>query len=322
MKKSLIVIFSIIVGAPGYLAGQRTIENHILNEDGQAIPYVNIGILGTKTGTVSDEEGYFKLRVESPSQSDTVIISSIGFEKEYITTQEMVGLNGPIVLTKETVELEEILVTRKKLKKKKYGQLKGDKNVARATVRKRGFEDAVLITAKNYPFLVKKAAVRIGATRQKEYSLRIRFYGVDQETGFPGEELTPNNYIITSKRKRGVVDINLEDENIWFDGPVFLSIEWLMNKEDQEYTYALLDSIESRTKRNEELESTISNPKERSEQVMGNSMKVIEFSGLLPTTFYVISKKPKTKSYSRALFLDEWKEDETAIVAYLEVLHE
>lgn len=322
MKKSLIVIFLISVGVPGYLAGQHTIESHILNEDEQAIPYVNIGILGTKTGTVSDEEGYFKLHVESPSQSDTIIISAIGFKKEHITTQEMAELNAPIVLTKVVVELGEILVTRKKLKKKKYGQLKGDKNVARATVRKRGFEDAVLIEASNYPFLVKKAAIRIGATRQKEYSLRIRFYGLDQETGFPGEELTSNNYIITSKRKKGIVSINLEEENIWFDEPVFLSVEWLMNKEDQKYTYALLDSIKSRTLKNEEMEKAISDPKERSGQVMENSMKIVEFSGLLPTTFYVISKKPNTRSFSRALFLDEWKEDETAIVAYLEVLHE
>lgn len=310
---------------------QVPINRQIIDSNGDPVPYVNVGVLGTMNGTVSDEDGWFRLTIDSPSQEDTLVVSAIGFKRWKASTLSVAASQGPITIETEVYELGEIVVRPKKLKKKKYGQLKGSKNIFRATVNKRGYEEAILVKPKKFPFRVKSAHLQIDGSRLKQSSFRIRFYAVDEETGAPGEELTAENYILTSKKKKGTVKLDLEEESIWFDNPVYVSFEWLINKENEELTFAIIDSIT--TLRNmdtttvEGSESFVFNDDElQGDQEMTERMeRLMEISRLsqsIPVTYYVISRKPKVRSYARSIFLDKWRRNKESVVGYLEVLHE
>ena len=327
----LLYIVAIAVGFTSKSIAQILIERQVIDTNGEPVPYVNVGVLGTTNGTVSDDDGWFRLRIDQSSDTDTLVVSAIGFKRWQVTTAIAVASQEPIMLEKHVYELDEIVVRPRKLKKKKYGQIKASRDVSRATVNKRGFEDAILIMSKAYPISVQKAVLKIGGTKQKSYSFRVRFYEANQETGRPGKELTKKNYIITSSKKKGNIEIDLEDENIWFDEPVYLSFEWLVNKEDEALTYAMVDSIRALSEQNKGVEETSityssddikSIKQENLTEAQIRSLKIIEFSGKIPLTYYAIQKKPRYTSYSRGIFLEDWKEAEGSIVGYLEVKHE
>lgn len=301
---------------------QHTIEKNIIDEAGEPIPYVNVGVLGTLNGTVANEDGWFSLNIENPNSYDTLIVSAIGYKRWKISTEEAVEFAGPVTLEKEVYELGEVVVSARKLVKKKYGQVKGTKKDSRATLNKKGFEEAVLVESKVYPFKVSKAVLRVEGSNQKQYSFRVRFYAVNPESGIPGEELTKKNYILTSERKRGNIEIDLEDEEIWFDEPVYLSFEWLINKEDEALTFTLIDSVRMVSKEFEDIKKRQLSRKERKklEEEQGKRMNALVEK--IPLTYYAIKRRTRVKSFGREIFLDKWKKNRESIVGYLEVFHE
>ncbi len=286
MKKYIKIITLLLISLQSQnVLAQNLYEKKIVDSEGKGIPYVNIGIFGTINGTVSDEEGTFKLTVSEANEKDTVLISALGYKNVRFGLNDFISLDDEIVLMKEVLELEEITVVPRRLKKKNYGQERGNKNISRATVYKKGNEDAVLIEPGKYPFRIEKASVRISFTKQKEYSFRVRLYKVDEQSGGPGEEITRKNYILTSSRKKGFVEYSFLGEDLWIEEPIYLSFEWLITKEYEEETFAILDSI--RVVRNEIDEL----PEEERAEKYG---LISELSLQLPTTFYMISNKPKT----------------------------
>ncbi len=85
----------------------RTISGEIVDDSGETLPGVNVVIKGTTTGTTTDIDGKYTLRV--PSEETTVLmVSFVGFETQEIT----VGSRSVIDLTMGGVtELEEVVVT-------------------------------------------------------------------------------------------------------------------------------------------------------------------------------------------------------------------
>lgn len=75
-------------------------------EDGSALPGVNIVLKGTSTGTSTNADGFYSLRV--PSLQDTLVISFVGY-----ITQE-IPINGrstvDVVLSPDVQQLEDVVV--------------------------------------------------------------------------------------------------------------------------------------------------------------------------------------------------------------------
>lgn len=109
---------------------QAQITGTIHNSDGEALPFATIFIDGTSKGTTSNEEGEFKLDLESGNY--VVIFQYVGYKQK---KEEVTLGSGPkilnIVLEKEIVNLEEIVISanaedpaypiiRKAIAKRKY----------------------------------------------------------------------------------------------------------------------------------------------------------------------------------------------------------
>jgi len=87
---------------------QRTIQGIVRSaEDSSPVPGVNILIKGTSVGTNTDVEGKFILGVSG--SSDVLIFSFIGFDTQEVTVGNQTNLT--IILTTETKQLSEIVVT-------------------------------------------------------------------------------------------------------------------------------------------------------------------------------------------------------------------
>lgn len=87
------------------------------------LPYVNIGVLNKEIGTVSDREGSFDFRLTESNVNDTIRISMIGYKPKILTVDNLLNKKGNIAinLEEEISELNEVVVTARKWKKKTLG---------------------------------------------------------------------------------------------------------------------------------------------------------------------------------------------------------
>lgn len=82
----------------------------IQSEDGQHLPYTTIYVRGTGIGTTSNEEGYYRLQLNSGRYE--LIFQHVGYQRQVQTLvmgSENVELN--IIMIREAVELEELRIT-------------------------------------------------------------------------------------------------------------------------------------------------------------------------------------------------------------------
>lgn len=82
------------------------------------VPFVTVQIKGVALGTITEEDGSFAVKIPIKYKSDTLVFSSVGFEKlEYAISNLQQDSDNLIVLKQSVVELEEVTVTRGKRKK-------------------------------------------------------------------------------------------------------------------------------------------------------------------------------------------------------------
>ena len=92
---------------PVLLCAQNTVTGKITNENGTAVPFVNVIEKGTTNGTTSDFEGLYSINLNaSPA---TLVISYLGYEGQELSASSGQTLN--ITLSESTESLDEIVVT-------------------------------------------------------------------------------------------------------------------------------------------------------------------------------------------------------------------
>src|SRR5688572_18761373 len=79
--KKLILIFSFFLLWHTVFAQQTWLRGTVTGENNLPLPYANIGIAGTSTGTVSKPDGTFQLLLPGEiTNTDTLRISYLGYE--------------------------------------------------------------------------------------------------------------------------------------------------------------------------------------------------------------------------------------------------
>ena len=86
----------------------------VSQEDGEALPGVNIIIKGTRQGTVSDLDGNFRIAVPGPKT--VLVFSSVGFSPQEITVGSQSVIN--VTMTTDIQALEEIVIVGYGVQKK------------------------------------------------------------------------------------------------------------------------------------------------------------------------------------------------------------
>jgi hypothetical protein len=132
MMKQLICIINILfVLTVGTLAqnlnySQKVIAKIIEQDNQNSISFVNIAILGTNYGTISNSEGNFSISIPSQYSNDKLVFSCIGYKKDTISIRE-IRSNAVIKLEKQVNEIQAVIVmpenTLKRLLQKAWDKI-------------------------------------------------------------------------------------------------------------------------------------------------------------------------------------------------------
>ena len=110
MKHTLMVFALLLITL---VKAQETVTGTVTDADGTSIPYVNILLLGTTTGTTTDENGVYTLTV--PNLIGTLEFSVLGYRTKKVPINNTTALN--VILEASSEVLDEIVLTALGLKR-------------------------------------------------------------------------------------------------------------------------------------------------------------------------------------------------------------
>jgi len=200
------------------------IEGNIYDaKTNEPIPYVNIGIPKLAIGTVSDDQGFYKIKLTN--NKDTIIISSIGYHQQKLTVRELLQ-NKYIYLEQQIHKIKEIEILSKRLGKE---ILLGKKNKNRGLSigfanRQLGCEIGSVIKIKKETFL-KSAYFKINHADGDSLLFRVNIYHFEKKN--IGENILKENVIIYAPQKRGILTVDLTPFELIINQDVLLTLEWI-----------------------------------------------------------------------------------------------
>ena len=108
MKNYLIILFSLITLSP--LLSQTVIRGKVIDaETGDPIPFANVVIKGSTVGSPTDFDGYYEIKGDA--ESDTLVVSYIGYERKMKVYQRGITQTLNFQLTPEATSLGEFVIT-------------------------------------------------------------------------------------------------------------------------------------------------------------------------------------------------------------------
>lgn len=226
-KSVLLLIMTVFIS---HVDAQQLISGKITDLSGKPLPYVNIGIKGGHTGTVSNREGVYTLTIPDELLGETVTFSCIGFREQTFLASDLVKKsNLQIMMTEKVAVLNEVKISNTKRKIRKLGITGRTPMVSIPTSSLRStdiFEQARLIHLQS-PAKILNANIFLISNDEREVSLRVNFYAF--KNGLPAQRLIEKNIIKRKVLKKGWLSIDLSDEDIYIDGNFVISFEYLPN---------------------------------------------------------------------------------------------
>ncbi len=216
----------------------QTAKGVVLDKETNApVPYVNISILASQSGTSSDEDGTYTLEIKDDDLVKEIHMSSLGYRDTTIVASSFHNLKE-VFLQPLVEQLNEVVVTEKfeqrfievnSIKKRELiGGFGGFKNhpyiFALYIPYKSIYKDTDYID--NVKVHLNKVNV-FGQSKSMPSRFRFRMFTVGKDS-LPGEDLISKNLIIETSKKQRIVEIDLSEYN--FSMPkegVYVAIEWL-----------------------------------------------------------------------------------------------
>lgn len=210
----------------------------IIDENGNPIPYANIGVLKKNVGTLSDPDGSFEIVIPSSLAHDSLLFSSIGFETLKIPINNLSKALFPvkIQINSKATLLHEITVTEKKLNRKlaRLGWMGGKDGVLPLDTIMGGGAVALLVTSPGIPFNLERLQVRLMYNSKDTLKLRFHVFEFDSLRQQPGDELLKREIILTENKKFGWLRFDLDKEKILLNQKyVCIGFEWIEERNDR-----------------------------------------------------------------------------------------
>jgi len=211
-----------------FQAHSQTLAGKVVDANtGEPIAYVNIGVVGTSIGTITDINGKFQMEVSGLLSQAQVRFTMIGYAAKSFTLEELAKNENSIQLKEEPVQLAEVII-RPGSKIKKVGTTScNTRNVCGwgGTNFGKGHELGLKLDLGAVPVRFQKIHFRL--SKQSFDTSLFRLHIRSLENNLPSVELLTENIILTVTKKSGWVDFDLSKYNLVFKGDVVLSLEWV-----------------------------------------------------------------------------------------------
>ena len=222
-------IFSILCYFIATVTFSQNIIGKVIDDKSQkALEFVSIGIIDKPHGTITDENGEFKLELEGVSIDNKVRFSMIGFKAQVFTIKEILNKNKIIKLEEETIQLPEVVV-------EPSGRLREVGSTDNPLLKEvcgwggtdfgKGHEIGSEMDLGECP--VKLINLQLHLHKQSYDSTLLRLHIRSIIDNMPDKELLSENIIFSVSQESGWIDVDLSQYNIVMNQRIALSLEWI-----------------------------------------------------------------------------------------------
>jgi hypothetical protein len=202
--------------------------NIIDGKNGDPLAFVNVGIRNKNTGTVSEQNGDFQVKIDPALKDDSLTFSMAGFHSLVISITDFIASPKLIIvsLKEKITELKEVIITSKAVQT----EIRGNTTTSRFVniglpLKFLGSETAIKLHLGRKPVLFKSFSFNISENRLDSAVFRMNIYSI--RNGVPFENILHQNILIPVGKQTGKYTVSLKDYKIVLDGDVLLSLEWI-----------------------------------------------------------------------------------------------
>jgi len=182
------------------------------------IPYAYL-ILNGKNGTITNQQGQFKMRVSETDLKDTLLISSIGYKSKEFQINELVNCNNfncEIYLEPLSIRLKEVEIKPRKSISNRIGPSynKDECQITQLISLHRLPEQIAIFLQPKKEAVIKDVGFFIAKEGKPKTAFRIQVYDRHPKSGLPNKRLLNTNVYATPKRGNRWVKVGLEEHNI------------------------------------------------------------------------------------------------------------
>jgi hypothetical protein len=216
--------------------GQITLSGIIKSNTDEPLEYVNIGIKNKNIGTISDLNGNFTITLNNSELNEILSFSYIGYEEKQISIKDLQKSNfNEIILNESQTVLSEVIVISSKPKLVELGTKSYVSMVAGYVKANNDKNNDIQEFAKeikiNKPSKILDVNINLFNVFVDTASFRINIY--DVKDNLPNNKINTQNIIIQKKVENGWNKFNVEEFDLNFEEPFFISIEYLPKQKDE-----------------------------------------------------------------------------------------
>lgn len=226
-------------------AQEVEIKGSVVDQNRQPLAYVNIGVVGTRIGTVTDVDGTFTLFLdETITPSDTIRFSMVGFGHRDFRYENLKGYceGEPldVTLKEQPIVLQEAIIKPQFDNLDKIGMTKVDTkrsvnfSISALPAQNLGAEIGRHFRVKGRPTFIENVRFFLKYNDFEETRFRVNVYAIDQ--GKPGAHLL-NKSVIKEvvDQQTGWIEVNLAPYNIISAQDVIVTVEWVYHSDKGRY---------------------------------------------------------------------------------------
>ena len=247
MNKILLTFGFALIFLP-YSFSQIEVKGKVHDQETfETLPYVNVGILQTIIGDISDAKGTFKLMVPDSLRNANLTVHSPGYELMQVSIDQLLNKEAKLFLKPTNIALSEVLISQKskaykstEIEIKEKLSRKGSVALSQST--SGGSAIAVRYQSPTKGgFWLDDIKLKIEQNLGDTINLRIRLLKVSED-GKPGMDLYPTDTIVSTTMENGWWSVDLKEEHILIDEPYFF------------VCFELIEDLETRIKLNKKRE--------------------------------------------------------------------
>ena len=195
----------------------------------QPIPFVNIGLPKRGLGTVSDEQGRYRLPYNPAYADDTVRISSVGFEPRLLPFAALLA-SPDLALTPAAVSLAEVsvLAANSKLRTHTLGLAKPSAHFdLHMASNELGTEIGTIVHLGRKPALIQSLHLAIVKNEAGALTFRVNLYRLDAHGMPTAEKLLGHDVLLTASAQPGVLTADITADHLVLNEDFLLAVEWV-----------------------------------------------------------------------------------------------
>lgn len=210
------------------LQAQNTLKGKVVNEAGEPLVYVAIGIIGTQIMTSSKAEGTFELVIPASYHQKELMFQVAGYRTEGFRVDSLLRSGYANITLNENVR--ELKAVEVKSKMKEVTKVKGNRGLVIGDVKlSMGNYNAygVLVKSPNQLATLESISFHVQNDSSIRFTVRPFLYAIERDTINYTNNLIPTDQTYTFEAKSGWQKMDLSEFQITPPKEMALGVHWL-----------------------------------------------------------------------------------------------